>query len=47
MLSELAAYDVPVVAELEDAAVKRAMIFALRPLAAPAQQSSGCGVIET
>jgi len=44
-LSELAAYDVPVAAELEDAEVKRAMIFALRPLASPAQQSSGCGVI--
>jgi predicted nicotinamide N-methyase len=46
MLRELAAYDVPVVAELEDAAVKRAMIFALRPLASPAQQSGDCGVIE-
>jgi len=46
MLSELAAYDVPVVAELEDAAVKRAMIFALRPSASAAQQSGDCGVIE-
>jgi predicted nicotinamide N-methyase len=46
VLTELAAYDVPVVAELEDAAVKHAMIFALRPLASPAQQSGDCGVIE-
>jgi predicted nicotinamide N-methyase len=46
MLSELAAYDVTVAAELEDAAVKRAMIFGLRPLASPAQQSVDCGVIE-
>ena len=46
MLSELGAYDVPVVAGLEDAAVKRAMIFALRPLASAAQQSGDCDVIE-
>jgi predicted nicotinamide N-methyase len=45
MLNELAAYDVPVVAELEDSAVKRAMIFALGPLPEPAQQSGDCGVI--
>jgi predicted nicotinamide N-methyase len=40
LLSELAAYDVPVIAELEDAAVKRASILTLRR---PTQQSAdGC-----
>jgi predicted nicotinamide N-methyase len=41
-LTELAAYDVPVVAELEDAAVKRAMILTLRASASPAQQFGDC-----
>ena len=43
LLSELAAYDVPVVAELEDAAVKRALIMTLLP---PARQSGTGGVTE-
>ena len=42
-LTELAAYDVPVIAQLEDAAVKRALIMTLTPAT---QQSGDGGVIE-